>query len=86
MVLDPGLSELNALIFFTSIMLLEVFLKIQRGGFNLQNHGVTFSDTSNSLEYVFKMSISRKSKSMGMGLGNLHFNMDPQIILIHIQV
>lgn len=38
------------------------------------------------LSMCFKMSISRKSKSMRMGLQNPHFNIDPQIILTHIQV
>ena len=42
----------------------------------------------NSLTCLFKMQISkpRKSKSVHVGLGNLHFNMDPQIVPIYIQV
>lgn len=38
------------------------------------------------LSMCFKMSISRESKSMQMGLQNPHFHMDPQIIPPHIRV
>lgn len=75
-----------ALLFFSVVSCCSRSFWKHRGGFNLENQGVMFSDTSNSLEYVFKMSISRKFKSMGMGLGNLHFNMDLQSIPIHVQV
>lgn len=74
--MDSDLSQTDALIRFTIIMLLKVFSKTLRDVFNLQNHGVMFVRHLKITLSKMQISKPRKSTSVSVGLRNLHFNTD----------